>query len=138
MTGSAASFFGIDGHPPIAVLLPMLFVAFLIYGPTLGWRGLPAVALLLICWLLLYLGARLFAAKYLLESQAAVIIFAAGLVWMVAGRGAVEFGGRIYRNLFPALVPLFVIVPMALARLLSWGLFRKFPDQSSFRLLLPM
>lgn len=135
--GLSRKLFGIDGHPPPAILLPMLFTVFLIYGPTLGRRGLSAAALLLFCWLLLYLGAKLFSAKYLPESQAAVITFAAGLVWLGAGRDAVEFDGRMYRHFYPALVPFFVIIPMALARLLSWGLFRKFPDQSTFRRLLP-
>ena len=39
--------FGLDGHSPIAFLWPMALLLFLVYGPTLGWRGWPAVVLVL-------------------------------------------------------------------------------------------
>lgn len=38
---------GLDGHSPVAFLWPMMLLLFLVYGPTLGWRGWPAVFLVL-------------------------------------------------------------------------------------------
>jgi hypothetical protein len=127
----------IDGHAPIAILMPAAFLLFLIYGPTLGWRGGGALLLLLISWTCLYMGAKLLREKYLLRIQLGIFIGVALAVWFLAGPDTHEFDKEMYRNFFiPALLP-YVIVPLVLAKVLSKKLFLKFSNTETFRSLLP-
>ena len=83
----------LDGHPPIAFLLPLILLLFLILGPTLGWRGPMALAALLASWACLYISARLAAGRFFLGFQIAIISTAAAAVWFLADPKAVETGG---------------------------------------------
>jgi hypothetical protein len=56
--GLTFKLFRLDGHPPIAFLLPLLLLLFLVLGPTLGWRGPLALLALAASWGGLYIGAR--------------------------------------------------------------------------------
>ena len=109
-------------HSLLAYLLPALFLIFFVLGPTLGWRGWPAVVILAASWAVIHLWARWPRRKFPLLGLELVSIFVVGLVvwflspvWKTAcGGQPLEIGDRIYRHL---LVPLFL--PIAILLILS-------------------
>ncbi len=135
--GLALKLLKCDGHAPLAYLLSSLFLIFLIYGPTLGWRGLPALAIFVVSWACLYLVARIFGDKYLMWGQLAVLSAVTLVVWNLAGPKTVEFNKQMYQNILLPLILPYVFIPLLLAKILSIFLFRKLCNVNTFRDLLP-
>ncbi len=128
----------VDGHSPLAFILPAALLLFLIYGPTLGWRGVGALVLFLLSLVVSYLAARWVGVKYLMEVQLLVMTLVVGAVWFWPGaREALEWGQGIYRH---ALVPFFLVlvgVLLLVAKSLSRGIFKGLKVGSGFAALLP-
>lgn len=138
-----------DGHAPLAVVLLIPVMFFLIYGPTAGWRGLGALVfflvsstiLLLGIWYLSYLQSHkqdsnnedeeqgLFKKLFVqirnpvLWFQLALIIIISVLVFVIADPGASETKSNIYLHIMIPLVIVLVAFPMILARFLAKWLF---------------
>lgn len=127
----------LDGHPPIAFLLPLILLLFLILGPTLGWRGPMALAALLASWACLYIGARLAAGRFFLGFQLAIISTAAAAVWFLADPNAVEAGGAVYRSNLIPLVLVLMLVPLIASKVLVLRMIRPLNSSAAFRDLLP-
>ena len=126
-----------DGHAPLAYLVPSLLLIFLIYGPTLGWRGLPALAILVLSWACLYLVVWIFGAKHLMWGQLLVLLGVVFVVWYWAGPKALEFDKEMYQNIFLPLFLPYVLIPLLLAKVLSVFLFLKLRDVYTIRDFLP-
>lgn len=135
--GLSLRFLKLDGHAPLAYLVPSLFLIFLIYGPTLGWRGIPALAILVVSWICLYFVAWTFGEKHLMWGQLLVLSAVALVVWNWAGPKTLEFDRQLYQNIFLPLILFYVLIPLLLAKILSIFLFLKLRDVDTFRNLLP-
>ncbi len=127
--GRVSAWLGLDGYAPLAVLLAIPVLYFIAYGPTVGWRGIPLLALLGAAYLGLYLGTRFVVARYardrLLLLEWAVVVALGGLVWLVlAGANAIEAGTQPYRHILIPLVFVLISIPAWIAAPLARYLFR--------------
>jgi len=136
--GLAERLLRLDGHSPVAFVLPAALLLFLIYGPTLGWRGIGALALYLLSLIVSYLAARWAGDKHLMEVQLLVLTLVAAIVWFWPGaRESLEWGHGIYRH---ALVPFFLVlvgVLLLVAKALSRGIFKGMRAGPGFASFLP-
>lgn len=128
---------GLDGHAPLALLLPALFLVFLVYGPTLGWRGPGAAVLLIAGWGGLYAAARLLPPRLRFDVELLVLALWAGLVWFCASPEALENQPKLYRHLLIPLYLFLVALPLIGLRFTVRALFRHMPKKPNFGDLLP-
>lgn len=113
---------GIDGQPPIALILPALVLFWMVYGPTGGWRGLEALVVLGLSLLALLLGARFVVARLMLEFQILAIAVVAAIVWKLGERYS-EFNHAMYRHLLIVVFLVLIAIPALLSHLLAVRLF---------------
>jgi hypothetical protein len=135
--GLTSKLFRLEGHPLIAFLLPLTLLLFLVLGPTLGWRGPLALAVLAASWACLYIAARVAAGRFFLEGQFLIISADAVAVWFLADPNAVEAGGTIYRSTLIPLVPVLMLAPLIVSKVLALRLIRPLNSSTAFRGLLP-
>jgi len=116
----------VDGHPDFAVLLPIPLLAFIVLGPTMGWRGAGSLAILGALLALYGIGVRWFrrSAK-LIWFQLAVVGLAGALTWFCAHPASIEAGSALYRHGYIPLVLLLVVLPAAVARIVARLLFQR-------------
>jgi len=72
--GPLKKYLHLDGHSLIALALPLALMLFLIYGPTLGWRGYRALSLFFVSCGLFLASARVLGEKYLFRGQLLLLI----------------------------------------------------------------
>ena len=88
--GPAKRLLGIDGHSIHAFYVPAVLLAFVVFGPTPGWRGWAPVGVLAIAVAALYVGMRLVGNRRVLWFQLALMITVCAAVWIWAGESARE------------------------------------------------
>lgn len=116
--GGLARWLRIEGYAPMAVLLPAALLVFLVYGPTLGWRGRQALLLVLAGWGVLYAAARWFR-RGLFGVELTLLALWSLLVWWRAPVHALEVGPGLYRHFFIPLYLGLIVVPLVLLRIMA-------------------
>ena len=104
--GLLARYLKIDGHAPQALVLPAAAIIFLIYGPTLGSRGLSAILVCLGVLALLYVLARLLKPKHLLIIQLVLFVGLAVSLWIWIPDKNLEIENRLYHHLLILVIPI--------------------------------
>ena len=127
----------VDGHAPLALILPAIAVIFLIYGPSLGWRGLAPLLILIFSYAVLYAVARFSKTKYLMLFQLVFFICLSILMWFVASPEAREADVTLYRHFLILAFPVVTVLTLLIARLLAWLLFKALRERTDLKVLLP-
>lgn len=127
----------VDGHSPLVLILPAIALIFLIYGPSVGWRGLPPLLTLFFSYAVLYAAVRLAKIKYLMVFQLVFFIGLSILLWFMASPEALEAGRTVYRHLLILSFPVIIVPPLLVARILAWLLFKDLRQRTDLALLIP-
>ncbi|MGI8783087.1 MAG: patatin-like phospholipase family protein [Acidobacteriota bacterium] len=121
--GLVSKYLKVDGHAPLAVVLPLGLLYFLIFGPTPGWRGPWGLLFLLAAWFVFLAGVRWFGRRHMLLFQLVLVLCVAGLMWLQSNHS--EPDPALYRHVLIPLVVLLIAVPIVVSKILARYLFAK-------------
>jgi hypothetical protein len=116
--GGRLARFGIQGQPPLAVLLPAAVLFWMVYGPTGGWRGFEALIVFVASLLVLLIGARFTKAIWMPEFQILEIAIVATIVWK-RGQPFSEFNPDLYPHALIMIFLVLIAIPVLLSHLLA-------------------
>lgn len=118
------------GHAPTAVLLFLLLVPFVVFGPTLEYRGVVPILFVVVSWVAVLAVKTLFQNdRWLVWLEIAAVLVVGVVTWFVlADADTKERSGEVYRHIFvPLVIPLILIT--LIAKGLAWWLFQRYVGQ---------
>lgn len=119
----------VSTHSPVAYIVPLFLFYFIIYGPTLSWRGfLPFFILFFTVFLFLILMCKLHE-KWVFVVQWGIISGLCLLVWLIAKPDATENSVEMYRHLLIPVISVLITVGMPLSRFMSHAVLYTFKKQ---------